>query len=135
MKRKIVYSTAVLLIAAFMLFAGGSRESQSDTGEPDYRQAGTLQSLIENQDRTYLLVDVRTPQEFASGYIPSSVNIPVEVIASRPPEVPKDSLVILYCRSGIRSNQARRILSDLGYTNITDFGGISRWPYALVSGD
>ena len=75
----------------------------------------------------HLLLDVRTPQEFASGHIPGAVNIAVEELAQRLSEVPQDTPVVLYCRSGNRSGQAAQILDRAGYTDIYDLGGITTW--------
>ncbi len=75
----------------------------------------------------HVLIDVRTPEEFASGHIANAVNIPVDQLASRLSEVPQDKAVVLYCRSGNRSNQAAQILDRAGYTQIYDLGGIVNW--------
>ncbi len=75
----------------------------------------------------HLLVDVRTPEEFASGHIAGAVNIPVDELAQRLSEVPQDKPVVLYCRSGNRSGQAAQMLDQAGYTQIYDLGGIVAW--------
>jgi rhodanese-related sulfurtransferase len=75
----------------------------------------------------HLLVDVRTPEEFASGHIAGAVNIPVDELAQRLNEVPQDKPVVLYCRSGNRSGQAAQILDQAGYPQIYDLGGIVAW--------
>ena len=126
----VIIAVLVLASAALLLYAGGSRES----GGPDYRDPETLRMLIERQDKPHILIDVRTPEEFRGGHIPGAVNIPVDRIASAPPDVPDDSLVIVYCRSGARSAQARRTLNNMGFEQIVDFGGIHRWPFSLDTG-
>ena len=70
--------------------------------------------------------DVRTAEEFAAGHIPGAINIANEVIGSEEiPELPnKDQKIYVYCRSGNRSKQAAAKLVKLGYTNITEIGGI-----------
>ncbi len=75
----------------------------------------------------HLLLDVRTPEEFASGHIPGAVNISVDALAQRLSEVPQEAPVVVYCRSGNRSNQATQILDQAGYTQIYDLGGIVTW--------
>lgn len=75
----------------------------------------------------HMLVDVRTPEEFAGGHIPGAVNIPVQELQQRLEEIPQDTAVVLYCRSGNRSNQAASILGDAGYPEIYDLGGIVAW--------
>ena len=83
------------------------------------------QFLSAGQD--HFLLDVRTPQEFAEGYIEGAELIPVDSLSSRLDEVPKDKPVVVYCRSGNRSRTAAQILTDAGYTNVYDLGGIIDW--------
>jgi rhodanese-related sulfurtransferase len=58
----------------------------------------------------------------------------VDEIASHPPTEAKDALIILYCRSGVRSAKAAGILRDLGYKGVIDFGGVNRWKGGLQTG-
>ncbi|MFO7729133.1 MAG: rhodanese-like domain-containing protein [Spirochaetia bacterium] len=109
---------------------------EENTGESiDYTDPMALARLIEEGEPEHLVVDVRTPAEFADGHIPSAVNIPVSDIADQPPSVPKDRLVVLYCRSGARSSSAAESLRSLGYTRVVDFGGIYRWDGETVTGE
>ncbi len=74
------------------------------------------------------LLDVRTPEEFAGGALPGAVNVPVQVIAQTIVDYAKDSeTIVLYCRSGARSDVAARILRGLGYANSFNMGGIGEW--------
>ena len=66
----------------------------------------------------FLFLDVRSSGEYQSGHVPSAKNIPVQVLAQRVAEVPKDKKVFVYCESGVRSSKATQILVDAGYTNI-----------------
>ena len=77
----------------------------------------------------YLIVDVRTAQEFADGHIPNAINIPNESINATPPKELSDKAqkIFVYCRSGVRSQQAAQKLADMGYTNIVEMGGIKDW--------
>ena len=78
-----------------------------------------------------VIIDVRTAQEFASGYIDGAINIPVDNISSIDYE--KDTVIILYCASGMRSSNAAKALIDLGYTNIYNLdGGLINWGFDLV---
>ena len=128
-KKQILVSLIFVFLASFTLL---SLYSQENTRTSPYRDPETLQQLIGTKDIPYLLLDVRTPGEFDSGYIPTAENLPLQIIGDKLPQVPKDSLVILYCRSGNRSAQAKRILENEGYTNIVDFGGINRWPFEII---
>ena len=81
----------------------------------------------------YVILDVRTQEEFDAGHIPGAILIPNTEIANRAEqELPdKDQLLLVYCRSGNRSKQASQILVELGYTHIREFGGINDWPYEI----
>jgi rhodanese-related sulfurtransferase len=129
MSKKVILALCVLLFGFALVSAGGQAEQQ-ETGN-DYTDPEVLQRLIESDDQQYTLVDVRTPSEFASGHIPTAVNIPVNIIGSTGVDAPEDSLVIVYCRSGNRSAVAASQLKELGYTRVVDFGGIHRWPYDI----
>ena len=88
--------------------------------------------LMDTQE-DYVILDVRTQEEFDTGHIPGAVLIPNTEIADRAEqELPnKDQLLLVYCRSGTRSKQASQILVELGYTHIREFGGINDWPYEI----
>lgn len=74
------------------------------------------------------MIDVREVHEFKQGHIPEAINIPISQLRTRLSEIPKDSPVFLYCRSGMRSKQAGRILSRYGYRNVAHLnGGIMAW--------
>ena len=75
----------------------------------------------------HLLIDVRTPEEFASGHIQNAINISVETLQARLDEVPGGTPVVVYCRSGNRSATAAQILVEGGYQPVYDLGGIKDW--------
>ncbi len=76
----------------------------------------------------FMLLDVRTPDEYAAGHIKGAVLIPVQELAQRVSEVPKDKQVYVYCHSGGRSARAAGILVNAGYTRIENVvGGIVAW--------
>ena len=87
------------------------------------------------EETDFVLLDVRTQEEYASGHIPGAICIPNETIGSEEiPELPdKEQLILVYCRSGNRSKQASEKLVKLGYTNIVEFGGINDWTGETVS--
>jgi phage shock protein E len=74
------------------------------------------------------IVDVRTPEEFRDGGYPGAVNIPLQVLAARMGEIPKDKPVVLYCASGGRSGLAARQLKQAGYADVTNAGGLGDMP-------
>jgi phage shock protein E len=76
-----------------------------------------------------LLLDVRSPEEYAAGHLEGALNVPVQVLASRLGELgAHDRAVVVYCRSGHRSANAAAILREAGFTAVHDLGAMSRWP-------
>ncbi|HEY8992944.1 MAG TPA: rhodanese-like domain-containing protein [Candidatus Microsaccharimonas sp.] len=70
-----------------------------------------------------IIVDVREPFEFATGHVKGALNIPPSDLmagAKKLSAIEKDAPLILYCRTGSRSNVGIQILSGLGYTNLTN---------------
>ena len=123
LKRFIPFLLSTLL---FTGCATGSGQGQA----PAYRQI-TMEEAVEMMasESGYIILDVRTADEYAEGHIPGAVNVANEVIGtSEIPELPdKDQLILVYCRSGRRSKEAASKLAALGYTNIVEFGGILDW--------
>jgi rhodanese-related sulfurtransferase len=112
--------------AAFLL--SGCASSRGEGGS--YRQIGADDAaLLMQTEKDYIILDVRTPEEFAAGHIPGAINLPNESIgeAQMPELSDKKQLILVYCRSGRRSKQAAEKLVKLGYTNIVEFGGINDW--------
>lgn len=103
--------------------------------ESAYDSPEGLAKLIDTASEEYLLLDVRTQAEYRSGHIPTADNIDYRELKDNPalPE-DTDALIILYCRSGNRSGIADKTLRRMGYSNVYDFGGISRWSGPLNSG-
>ena len=91
-----------------------------------------LKEMMERKEK-FTLIDVRTPQEFMTGHIPGSKNVPTSSFMDKIEKVvpKKDSLVVLYCQSGMRSAQAARAMSQLGYGNVKNLGAISKWSFGL----
>ena len=81
-------------------------------------------------EENYIILDVRSQEEYDEKHIPGAVLVPNETIGTKDiPELPdKDQMILVYCRSGNRSKQAAEKLAALGYTNIIEFGGINDWP-------
>lgn len=82
---------------------------------------------LEN-DASIRLIDVRTPEEYREGHIPGSRNVPADRIGEIEKTVPdRDAKLFVYCLSGSRSAYACASLVRMGYTNVTNIGGIVRW--------
>jgi len=67
-----------------------------------------------------LLLDVRTPEEFASGSVPGAVNIPVSDLPQRVGELPKDTNIAVFCAAGVRSKSAKSFLQANGHPDVED---------------
>ena len=92
-----------------------------------YRQISMNEAVkMMKDEKNYIILDARRPDEFAEGHIPGAINVPNEEIAAAEiAELPdKSQLILVYCRSGRRSKEASEKLVKLGYTNIVEFGGI-----------
>lgn len=107
--------------------------SQQDNDSATMPAQRIFQSLTPQQyqaayaTRDHLLVDVRTPGEFASGHIPGAVNIALQTLPQQMAMLPKEQPIVLYCRSGARSREAAKLLTQGGFGEIYDLGGITEW--------
>ena len=129
MKIKII---AMMLYMIIFTSACSTNKQQ----EPSYRQINMNEAVTMIAEETdYIILDVRTKEEYETGHIADAINIPNESIGTiEIPELPnKDQLILVYCRSGNRSKQASAKLAALGYTNIVEFGGINSWPGEIVT--
>lgn len=87
-----------------------------------------------DENDAILVLDVRTQEEYDGGHIPGAVCLPNEEITADMPVIfDKDTEILLYCRSGRRSAEALEKLEKMGYTNVSDFGGILDWPYETTT--
>ena len=122
------------ILMTLLLLSGCATQSAEKT----YRQITMEEAITMMEEETgYIILDVRTAQEYSEKHIPGAVNIPNETIGTEDiPELPdKEQLILVYCRSGNRSKQAAEKLAKLGYTNIVEFGGIHDWTGETVSGE
>jgi rhodanese-related sulfurtransferase len=78
------------------------------------------------------ILDVRTPQETASGIIPGAIRIPVDDLPTRAEELPRDhATTLIYCGIGVRSAAACQYLTEQGFDALYSLdGGFSSWPGA-----
>ena len=108
-------------------------QAQAVTADPQgvYHKitAEEAKTMIDNGGVT--IVDVRRPDEYAAQHIPGALNVPNEDISSDPPAAlpDMDAVLLVHCRTGIRSKAASDKLIQMGYQNVYDFGGIVDWPY------
>lgn len=80
----------------------------------------SIRDMIKNG----VVVDVRTPEEFAEEHFTGAVNIPVDQILARMDEIPRNQPVVLYCASGARSAYVAHLLKAEGYKNVVNAGGL-----------
>jgi phage shock protein E len=109
------------VIAAFLIFRQMSLVSSNAAKE--YLRSGAL------------VIDVRGSDEYASGHLPGTVNIPLGELSARIGKVSpeKNRVILLHCLSGGRSGMAAGTLKSLGYTNAYNLGSYSR-AEAILSG-
>ena len=129
---------SMLLVLAAMALLGGCSSAEDKTAAPEekagYQQISQEEAKqLMDSETGYIILDVRTDEEYAEGHIPGAVLIPDYEVAERAEaELPdKGQLILVYCRSGNRSKKASEALAELGYTNVKEFGGINTWPYDI----
>lgn len=118
--------------------ASSSGSASGSAGEETAYRKITAQEAKELMDAGGVtVVDVRTAEEYAAGHIPNALLVPNETIGDTQPEAlpDQDAVLLVYCRSGRRSEDAARKLAALGYKTVYDFGGMIDWPYDTVSGE
>ena len=127
----------VLLPLMLVIFASCTQAEKENTRETtDYLNISAQEAKkIMDSETGYVILDVRTEEEFAEGHIPGAILIPDYEIETKAEQIltDKNQLILVYCRSGRRSKIASEALVSLGYTNIREFGGIIDWPYETVS--
>lgn len=131
----------IFVLSACGARAGNSMDSSKDKPEPNleenaYPKITAQEAKQMMEEKAVTVVDVRTSDEYAQQHIPGAILVPNETIDSDPPEMlpDKDAVILVHCRTGIRSKDASDKLVQLGYKNIYDFGGIKDWPYDTESG-
>jgi phage shock protein E len=110
----IIFAGAVLALLVVRRLAGGKRVSSN--------------VVLEKIKAGAAIVDVRTPGEYQQGAYPGAVNIPVQELARRISEVPRDRSVVVYCASGMRSASAERLLRAQGFSDVVNAGGLHDMP-------
>ena len=115
-----------IVIGGLFMFTQNSNANQKMSYEE-------LQNKL-NAKGNFVLLDVRTQEEFDVGHILTAILLPYDEINLKAATVlpDKEKEIVLYCRSGRRSAIAKKALVELGYKDVKDFGGISRWQGELV---
>ena len=135
MKNLIAIIVILVILVAIGIFLKNRNSSTEDNkvsvkdAKIQYVSMNDIEKIM-NENENYIILDVRTIEEYNDGHIPGAICIPNETIdenvVSKLPD--KEQLILIYCRSGNRSKQATKKLKDLGYLNLIEFGGIIDWP-------
>ena len=125
----------MMLLLAVMLLTGCGQNKEKDREAVYMNITAEEAKKIMDSEEGYIILDVRTREEYDQGHIPGATQISHEEIGEKAESVltDKDQLLLVYCRSGRRSKIAAEALVEMGYTNIKEFGGILDWPYELES--
>ncbi len=130
MKHRVGQAVLAILLLLCLTGCGGTAMNNG------YKQITQKEAKNMMDTQSVLVLDVREQHEYDAGYIPGAVLLPVGTITaeSAAAVIPaKDTVVLVYCRSGNRSKKASAKLAELGYTHIYEFGGINTWPYSIVT--
>ena len=132
---KLVLLLLAISLIAFFLLGCAKQAAKSDNEKLTGYQKITPVVVKERLDKgeKLIIVDVRTKEEYDSGHIANSLLIPYDEIEKKAPALltDKNAAIIVYCRTGRRSEIAAKSLVKLGYTNVADMGAISDWKYGL----
>ena len=123
----------VFLLLAVMLLTACGQNKENDREAVYVNITAEEAKQIMDTEEGYIILDVRTQEEYDQGHIPGAIVISHEEITEKAEKVltDKDQLILVYCRSGRRSKIAAEALVELGYTNIKEFGGIIDLPYEV----
>lgn len=142
MKNKLKIIMSIFVIST-LIFTYGCGNSESIAKEEDelmknqdgyYNITQSYAKEIMDSEEKVTILDVRTKDEFDEGHIKGAILIPHDEIDESISDIisEKDKKILVYCRSGNRSKVASKTLSELGYSNVMEFGGINTWPYEIV---
>ncbi len=144
MNKKALIIMTVATLFTLTACATENIKSNPDSGNDVANQTEATYQKISGEDaknmmedgNPFILLDVRTDEEFKENRIEGAILIPDYEIVSRVEKelVDKDARILIYCRSGRRSALAAKEMINMGYTNVYDFGGIIDWTYDTVNG-
>lgn len=130
-KKKII--SGVLALVSLLLLLGSSLAYAEFTpplaSASDYVNidVGEVHEMLEKNPEQIILLDVRTEGEYAAEYIPGAINIPKDVLKSRLDELDSSKMIIVYCKSGVRSRTASETLAQRDFDVYNMLGGINAW--------
>ena len=134
--KNMVLKKVLVFLLCVCLFCTGCVANNTEANEEPLYSSINMEdaAVLLESENDYLLLDVRTEQEYLSGHIPGAMCIPNEDIDETVVDAIPDfeQVIFVYCRSGNRSKQAAEKLVNLGYTNIVEIGGVKDWPGDLI---
>jgi rhodanese-related sulfurtransferase len=120
----VLVAVAILALGGFWL-ANRTNTPTSTSGLPPEI---SVSEAYEKYEAGVFLLDVRTPEEWNEFHAPNTTFIPLDELASRVDELPKDQEIVVVCRSGNRSQEGRDILLNAGFEQVTSMaGGLNEW--------
>lgn len=121
----------LIISVAFCFTACRYKEETNMNSYADISQEEAKEIMDTQND--YVVVDARTQQEYDEGHIKGAIMIPEYDIKNQAEDIlpDKDKLIMVYCRSGRRSEIASKALAEMGYKNVKNFGGIIGWKYEI----
>jgi rhodanese-related sulfurtransferase len=139
---RLIWVGVAVGIAVIAMAAGAillqDKSDNNATASANHSGDVSVQEAAQRRDQGSYILDVREPQEWAEYHIPDSTLIPLEELPGRLSEIPQGREIIVVCRTGNRSAQARDILLAAGYTHVTSMtGGLTQWRaqgYPTVAG-
>lgn len=127
----LIFSATALAGCADNTGTSNTQDTTTQSEDAMSISAEDVKAMVDAGD-DFVLLDVRTPEEYAEAHIATAENLPVDSIdADTAAEfIPStDTPVVVYCRSGHRAGIALETLQSLGYTNVKNMGGISEWTW------
>jgi len=125
---KYILLAAVVIMLLLIGSCSGTQDSTQVIEKISAREGFNLiQDNLDNQD--FVIIDVRTPEEYAVEHIENAININFSSETSRDEmnKLNKDKTYLIYCLSGNRSGQALTVMEELGFKEVYDIGGIAGW--------
>lgn len=117
----------IILIIAVVIVMSLSGTNKSVIQSPNSEE---ISEII--QDKSVIIIDVRTAEEYKTGHVEGAINIPYDEIEKKV-NYDKEQAIAVYCRTGVRSSEAAKTLEKMGYTKIYDLGGIEDFNVELTT--
>lgn len=113
-----------LILISLIILTGCSNKTEIKTGKINCEQKNILV-----EEKNAVIIDVRTTDEYKESHMKNAINIPYDQIKkqiTKEENINKETPIIVYCKSGARSNKAYNTLIEQGYKNVYDLGALSK---------